>query len=32
MMQEAARQQLPVNLLPVAGELLSSWVSRHAAF
>ncbi|MBC7283464.1 TniQ family protein [Hoeflea sp.] len=32
MMQEAARRQLPVTLLPVAGELLSSWIGRHAAF
>lgn len=32
MMQEVARRKLPVNLLPVAGELLSSWIGRHAAF
>lgn len=32
MMQEAARRQLPVRVLPVAGELLSSWIGRHAAF
>ena len=32
MMQETARQQLPVRLLPVPDELLSSWFNRHAAF
>jgi hypothetical protein len=32
MMQEAARRHLPVRLLPVADEVLSSWISRHAAF
>ena len=25
-------RQLPVRLLPVADELLSSWICRHAAF
>ncbi|WP_189522657.1 MULTISPECIES: TniQ family protein [unclassified Mesorhizobium] len=32
MMREATPRQLPVSLPPVAGELLSSWISRHAAF
>lgn len=32
MMQEAAQRPLPVRLPPVADELLSSWISRHAAF
>jgi hypothetical protein len=32
MMREAAQRSLPVRLLPVADELLSSWISRHAAF
>jgi hypothetical protein len=32
MMQDAPRLQLPVRLLPVAGELLSSWIGRNAAF
>ena len=32
MTQEAARRQLPVLLLPVADELLSSWINRHADF
>jgi hypothetical protein len=32
MMQEASRRQLPVCLLPFAGELLSSWINRHADF
>ena len=32
MMQEAARRQLPVRLLPVTDELLSSWINRHADF
>jgi hypothetical protein len=32
MMQGAARRQLPVRLLPVADELLSSWINRHATF
>ncbi|WP_425416331.1 TniQ family protein [Oricola indica] len=32
MMQEAARRQLPVRLLPFTDELLSSWINRHADF
>jgi hypothetical protein len=32
MMREATPRQLPVSLPPVAGELLSSWINRHAAF
>ena len=31
-MREATPRQLPVRLPPVADELLSSWISRHAAF
>lgn len=29
---EAAQRQLPVLLPPIPDELLSSWISRHAAF
>jgi hypothetical protein len=29
---ETAQRQLPVRLPPVPDELLSSWISRHAAF
>ncbi|MCB1465924.1 MAG: TniQ family protein [Rhizobiaceae bacterium] len=32
MTQPAAQRHLPVCLPPVADELLSSWISRHAAF
>jgi hypothetical protein len=32
MMGRAAPRQLPVRLPPAADELLSSWISRHAAF
>ena len=32
MTQEVAQLQLPVRLLAVADELLSSWINRHAAF
>ena len=31
-MRQAAPRQLPVCLPPVTDELLSSWISRHAAF
>ena len=26
------QRQLPIILPPIAGEVLSSWISRHAAF
>ena len=32
MMENAPPRQLPVRLPPVANELLSSWIARHAAF
>ncbi|WP_223479830.1 TniQ family protein [Oricola indica] len=32
MMQNTPPRQLPVRLPPVADELLSSWINRHAAF
>ncbi|WP_246710300.1 TniQ family protein [Martelella soudanensis] len=32
MMENTLSRQLPVRLPPCADELLSSWISRHAAF
>lgn len=32
MMLGPSLHQLPVRLLPLADELLSSWINRHAAF
>jgi hypothetical protein len=32
MMESTPPRQLPVRLLPVDDELLSSWIGRHAAF